>query len=111
MTYTHPIVLEGGITLQAGCVRPGYRVLSGEGETDKVKWVYECDYQGMVYNFEFTDGQEHTVEADGILAGDFIAQNSLRSENVRTQLLTPQMQSLAEQFIAMHGGDTEQAES
>lgn len=111
VTYTHPIVLEGGITLQAGCVRPGYRVLSGEGETDKVKWVYECDYQGMVYNFEFTDGQEHTVEADGILAGDFIAQNSLRSENVRTQVLTPQMQSLAEQFIAMHGGDTEQAES
>ena len=101
VTHTHPIVLEGGRTIQARSVRPGYRVMSGDGKTDRVKWVYECAGHGMVYNFEFSDGKEHVVEADGILAGEFIAQNSVKAAG-RKQFYTPQMQSLTEQFIAMH---------
>ena len=47
---------------------------------------------------------EHVVEADGILAGEFIAQNSVKAAG-RKQFYTPQMQSLTEQFIAMHNAD------
>lgn len=102
VTHTHPIVLEDGRMLQARSVRPGHRVMSKEGKAVRIKWVYECAYNGFVYNFEFSDGKEHVVEADGILAGEFLAQNSCKTNMLRSQVFTPQIQSLSEQFIAMH---------
>lgn len=101
VTYTHPIVLAGGKTVQARAVRPGQYAMTRNGGKDKVKWVFDVDYHGFVYNFEFADGKEHVVEADGILAGEFISQNSCENRTVRRQHVTPQTQALVEQFSAL----------
>lgn len=101
VTHTHPIILAGGKTVQARSVRPGKYLMTGNGEEDKVKWVFDMEYNSFVYNFEFTDGKEHVVEADGILAGEFISQNSCKNHTVHQQHITPQTQQLVEEFSAL----------
>lgn len=101
VTHSHPVVLACGNTVPAREIHPGYDIMTGNGGSDKVRWIYEEDYNDIVYNFEFTDGKEHVVEANGILAGEFISQNSCKSSIVRRQHITPQTQSLVEQFSAM----------
>ncbi|MDC7287927.1 Hint domain-containing protein [Blautia schinkii] len=101
LTHSHPVVLAGGGMVRARDIRPGQRVLSRTHGEDTVKWVFEIDYKGLVYNFEFTDGKEHIVEADGILAGEFIAQNSYKAPAPRTPHRTPQTQALVEELSAL----------
>jgi len=101
VTHTHPVILENKKAVPAKALIPGQHVLLKDGGYDTVKWVFEMEYGGYVYNFEFEDGKEHMVEADGILSGEMIGQNSLRPENVRRQTITPQTQAIVEQMSAM----------
>ncbi len=101
VTHTHPVILENKKAVPAKALIPGQHVLLKDGGYDTVRWVFEMEYSGYVYNFEFEDGKEHMVEADGILSGEMIGQNSFRPENVRRQTLTPQTQAIVEQMSAM----------
>lgn len=101
VTQTHPVVLQGGQSVQARKLRPGQEVMLGGGGTDRIKWVYECEYNASVYNFELEDGKEHTIAAEDILTGEFVAQNQVKAERVCRNNITPQTQMLVEQFSAM----------
>lgn len=101
VTHTHPVVLKGGYSVQARKVRPGQEVMLRDGGTDRVKWVYECEYHADVYNFELEDGKEHTIAAEGILTGEFVAQNHVKASLLSRQNITPETQALVEQFSAM----------
>ncbi|MCM1174689.1 MAG: hypothetical protein NC341_06510 [Blautia sp.] len=101
VTDTHPVVLKGGRSVQAGKLRPEQEVMLGDGGTDRIRWVYECEYNASVYNFELEDGREHTIAAEDILTGEFIAQNQVRADMPRRRNITPQTQALVEQFSAM----------
>lgn len=101
VTETHPVVLKGGRSVQARKLRPGQEVMLQDGGTDLIKWVYECEYGASVYNLELEDGKEHTIAAEDILTGEFIAQNQVRADMPRRQHITPQTQALVEQFSAM----------
>lgn len=101
VTATHPVVLKDGSSVQAGKLRPGQEVMLSGGGTDLIKWVYECEYGATVYNLELEDGKEHTIAAEDILAGEFIAQNQTKADMLRCRHITPQTQALVEQFSAM----------
>lgn len=101
LTHMHPVVLANGKTLPAKQVRPGHIVRSASGNSDRVKWVFECGCTGRVYNFELEDGKEHIVEAEGILTGEFVAQNSYKADASHQRIITPQTQALAEQLSAL----------
>ncbi len=101
VTHTHPIILESRRAVPAKALIPGQRVLLKNGGSDMVKWIFEMEYDGYVYNFEFADGKEHMVEAEGILTGEMIGQNSYRPKNVCRQTVTPQIQEIVEQMSAM----------
>lgn len=101
VTHTHPVILEGRKAVPAIALVPGQRVMLRNGGYDVIKWVFDMEYNGYVYNFEFTDGQEHMVEAEGMLAGEFIGQNFYKPESVPKKTRTPQTQAIVEQMSAM----------
>lgn len=76
LSGTHPVLGEGRSPIAANKLKPNDKIMTGDGNLAEVLTVEEVPYNDVVYNFTFENEDRSVyVIADGIYAGDFLAQN------------------------------------
>lgn len=74
VTAGHPVRTADGV-LRAENIRPQSELVAFDGSRHAVKFAFVCPYDDVVYNLELDEPKE--LIANGILAGDFVMQNSM----------------------------------
>ncbi len=82
VTESHPIGTENGL-VRAKDIHIGDVVVMPWEENSKVKFIFKCPYDDIVYNLELEEPKE--LIANGIVAGDFIVQNTMPASKRKSQ--------------------------
>lgn len=74
VTAGHPVCTAEGV-IRAENIHPQSELVALDGSRHAVKFAFICPYDDKVYNLELDDSK--ALIANGILAGDFLMQNSM----------------------------------
>lgn len=77
VTNNHAISTTKGM-ISAEDIKSNDFILTPDGNNSKVKFAYPILYNDKVYNFE-TDSEDNTLIANGLVTGDYVAQNTIRT--------------------------------
>ncbi len=88
VTEHHPMVLDNGVIVEAGDVKPGWLFMGIDGQSVAVTSITREAATADVFNFE-TDGDtqtSHVIGAATVLTGDLKLQNELAAEQSLIEL-------------------------